>query len=108
MLRKPMILTSLITILALMVMACDPLAPDPKQVVVILTPTVTRTPPPTAIPPASATPSETPTEMPTAATQAATADPCTETKGQVINLSFLSKVSRGEVRYRAYLPPCYT
>jgi enterochelin esterase-like enzyme len=101
-------LLSLLAILASLVIACDPLAPDPTQVVIVLTPTGTRTPLPTAIPPASETPFFTempplPTDPPTAKVAA-----CAETKGQIINLSFASKVIRGNMRYRVYLPPCYS
>src|SRR5947208_3077571 len=68
----------------LFVVACDPLAPDPTRIVIVLTATPTRTPAPTRTP----LPTETPTPEPP--TEAPTATPwlCNEKTGQVVDLTF--------------------
>jgi enterochelin esterase-like enzyme len=93
----------LLLLIASLVVACDPLAPEPTAIVIVLTPTPTLTPPPTAIPEPTESPTpEPPTEVPTA-----TPWVCGELKGQIVNLTFSSKVARADEHYRVYLPPCY-
>lgn len=107
---------------ALLLTGCDPLAPEltPRVIVVTrtpnataigLAPTVTLTPiPPTDIP------TEISTEVQSTETAAVDAVPpksptptvCTEGRGQVVDLNFTSKIAKGKVRYRVFLPPCYT
>ncbi len=93
----------LLLVLACLIVACDPLAPDPTRVVIILTPTSTPTPLPTPIP----EPSDTPTPPPPTASPTATPWVCREKQGQLVNLSFSSKVARADIAYRVYLPSCY-
>ncbi len=92
--------------------ACDPLAPEPTRVVVVLTPTATpalatptaaATESPVATPEAPATETAVPpTEAPTATRWA-----CNEKQGQIVDLQYKSKIARLDERYRIYLPPCY-
>jgi enterochelin esterase-like enzyme len=90
-------------LLAGLIVACEPLAPEPTPVVIVLSSTPTRPPVPTATPP----PTDTSTPPPPTETPTATPWVCTETQGQVLTLSFPSKIARTEVHYRVYLPPCY-
>jgi enterochelin esterase-like enzyme len=48
------------------------------------------------------------TPVPPTLTPTATVWTCTEAKGQVVDLSFTSKIENAKVAYRVYLPPCYT
>jgi len=96
--------------------ACDPLAPEPTRVVVVLTPTATEAPAtptvaatdtPVATQEALATevatePAALPTAVPTA-----TQWVCSEKQGQIVDLQYKSKIARLDERYRIYLPPCY-
>jgi enterochelin esterase-like enzyme len=97
----------MLSLAALMVAACDPLAPIPTPTAVVLivspepsatlpatpTPTVTPTPPPTATPEASPTP---------------TAFPCAEDGGRVLSFDdFRSDIAGENLPYRVYIPPCY-
>src|SRR5436309_6631453 len=87
-----------------LIVACDPLAPDPTAIVIVLSPTPTRTPLPTPLPePTETATPEPPTEVPTA-----TPWICGEAQGQIVNLTFSSRVARADVHYRIYLPPCYS
>ncbi len=86
-----------------LIAACDPLAPEPTPIVIVLSPTPTRTPLPTPLPEPTETPTpEIPTEIPTA-----TPWVCGENQGQIVNLTFSSKVARADEHYRVYLPACY-
>ncbi len=96
--------TLFLFILVLLTVACDPMAPEPTQVVIVLTATPTRTKAPTSTP----LPTETPTPEPPTETPTATPWVCKQTQGQIVDLSFDSKIEGDAVRYRAYLPPCYT
>lgn len=89
--------------------ACDPLAPDPTSIALVSTPTPAPTAFPTPTPTATATPTATPTPLPPTATPIPTATPwiCTETEGQIVDITFPSNVARADARYLAYLPPCY-
>lgn len=60
-------------------------------------PVVTLTATPDGVPVPTITPS--PTE---------TMQPCTETKGQIVQAALFSAEANHEVRYRVYLPPCYS
>ncbi len=86
-----------------LIVACEPLAPEPTPVVIVLSSTPTRPPIPTATP----RPTDTSTPLPPSETPTATPWVCTETQGQVLTLSFPSKIARTDVHYRVYLPPCY-
>src|SRR5690349_2292139 len=112
--RLKLIAFSLIVYLCV---ACDPLAPEPTRVVVVLTPTATEAP---ATPTAAAT--DTPvatqevlvteaavaeTPVPPTAIPAATQWVCSEKQGQIVDLQYKSKIARLDERYRIYLPPCY-
>jgi enterochelin esterase-like enzyme len=93
----------LLLVLAYLFVACDPLAPDPTRVVVVLTSTATRTPVPTPVP----LPSDPPSPEPPTVTPTATPWVCDAKQGQIVNMSFSSKVAKAGVPYRVYLPPCY-
>src|SRR5215813_3045373 len=94
-----------------LLMACDPLAPDAKPVVIIVTSTPKPTPLPTAVP--RATDTETPipptatTEVTAASEPSGTPGECADNQGQVLDLDFGSKLAGTAVKYRIYLPPCY-
>src|SRR5258708_25473133 len=98
---KIMILLSLVCFAFILLAACDPLAPDSTPVVIVITSTPTRTAVPTQAPSETITPTSLP------ATTAATAEACDDTKGQLVDLSFDSKVTSTAIKYRAYLPQCY-
>lgn len=131
--RSYAVIAALIAIVLLT--ACDPLAPEPTAAVIIVTPTdtpqptlilqptdtptvtVTPSPLPTNTPTLTRTPSRTPSRTPTSRpsptvsfTPSPTLPPlaCTETEGQVIDLTLESKIARLNVPYRVYVPPCYT
>jgi enterochelin esterase-like enzyme len=87
-----------------MMAACEPLAPAPTPVVIVLSPTPTNPPSPTVTP----RPTDTETALPPTETPTATPWVCSEKQGQILTLSFNSKIAKTEVHYRAYLPPCYT
>lgn len=121
-LRLPTLLCIFIAA-AFSLVACDPLAPDPTTVVVIVTPTDTPLPTLIVQPTASFTPSVTPTATLTPTprptntpnpTITATATPsltptvCTDTVGQIVDLRFKSAIAKLNVPYRVYLPPCYS
>ncbi|MCC7450558.1 MAG: hypothetical protein IT324_24295 [Anaerolineae bacterium] len=103
--------------------ACDPLAPEPTRVVVVLTPMATDAPAtptsaatdtPVATPEALATEATlatdaavTETPIPSTAIPTATQWVCNEKQGQIVDLQYKSKIARLDQRYRVYLPPCY-
>lgn len=106
--------------LTCLLIACDPLAPNATPIVIVITqtplPTRTRAPLPSATPTTASTAS---TDTASSATESAASDTgtmvltpmaftCTEVKGQVIDLTLSSKILKGPLAYRAYLPPCYT
>ncbi|MBX3066046.1 MAG: hypothetical protein KF726_23910 [Anaerolineae bacterium] len=112
----------ILMVCAAILSACDPLAPEPTAIVVVITPT---TPSPTLIvqptetftPSPTLTPTRTPTLPPTSTftpsptlepTATYTAIACAETEGQIVDLSFDSKISNENLPYRVYLPPCYS
>src|SRR5712692_3100455 len=105
--------------------ACDPLAPDSAPVVIVVTPTIapTRTSLPALAPTAAPTQAdlssttlqagtetgpEPATVVPLTSTESASAQGCTETQGLVVDLQFSSKIAGTAIKYRAYLPPCYS
>src|SRR5687768_4735675 len=112
--RKTIFLISM----ALLLMGCDPLASDPTPRVIIVThtpipttirlaPTATETSiPPTDVP-TQAPAENNPTEVAVVEVKSPTPAFCTESEGQIVDLSFTSKIARGKVRYRVFLPPCY-
>lgn len=97
----------LMTLLALMLTACDPFAPvtTPTAQTIIVTPADSATPRP------SVTPTITATLPPTAtrpATATATPPACLSQNGQVVPYDTFRSASAGEnLRYRVYIPSCY-
>ncbi len=93
-----------------LVAACDPLAPQPSPVVVVVQPTVNPTILPTAypspVPTITLTPTPTITPTPTLS-PTPTPRTCQDKGGRFTELSFDSTVTRKKVTYRVYLPPCY-
>ncbi len=107
--KSGLIITSLLMII---IAGCEPFAPQEQQApVVVITATATEAPPPTATPLFSNTlptqPPPTPTPTLPAITAEPTLVPCTETTGRVIENTFTSTISGGEVPYRVYVPPCF-
>lgn len=95
-------LTILLLGLIMLLIACDPLAPTPQTIIV--TPIPSRTP--TLTPTITETP--TPTITPTPETPTPTPFPCDESSGQIITFDqFRSDIAGENLRYRAYVPPCY-
>src|SRR5258706_1545855 len=105
----------LVLCMACILIGCDPLAPNATPVVIVITqtPVPTRTSPP--LPTQTATKLSL-TSVPIVTTEAATVasdEPpatesgCTQVKGQIVDLSFDSKILKAPMVYRAYLPPCY-
>jgi enterochelin esterase-like enzyme len=94
-------------LLALLIAACDPLAPvaAPTAVVIIVTAEPSETPTPTA------TPTTTPTAQPSptrAATATATLIPCLGEGGQLLEFDdFRSEIANEVITYNVYVPPCY-
>jgi enterochelin esterase-like enzyme len=75
------------------------------------TPSRTLTPSRTVPPSRTPTPTRTNTPAPTVTlTPSITLTPlaCAETEGQIVDLTLTSAIVRGPVRYRVYLPPCYS
>ncbi len=99
---------ALVFIPVLLLLACDPLMPtQPPPAVLIVSPELSETlpPSPTVSPTPSQTPlpSETPNYTPTA-----TPFPCDDDSGQYIDITDnRSAVANENLRYRVYLPPCY-
>lgn len=97
-------------LLALLLAACEPLAPyNPTPVAMVITNTPTATVPPTATPtrsPATLAPTSTPTPD---TTMTPTPFPCDEERGQFLDFGEnASEIANGEnLRFRVYLPPCY-
>ncbi len=87
---------------------CDALARyDPTPVVLIITAVPSSTPRPTATPTATFTVTPTPTATPDLR-PTATAFPCEETRGQIINfVDNFSEIAQENIRYLVYVPPCY-
>jgi S-formylglutathione hydrolase FrmB len=92
-------------LIPLLILGCDPLAPQPTPQVIIVSPV------PSDTPVAAPTPAVTPTPVPTltpAVTATPTPLPCDESNGQIIKFDdFRSKVAEEKLRYRVYIPPCY-
>jgi enterochelin esterase-like enzyme len=98
---KPLILLAFL----LLIVACDPLAPQPTAQVIIITSPPSETPPPSPTAPPTAAPTDTP---PPTDTPTPTPIPCDEPTGTVVNFDeFRSKVAGENLRYRVYIPPCY-
>ena len=89
----------LIAIIALWMLA-QPLPETPPPTL-----TLTPTPTPTATNTPTSTPTPTPTPTPTITPSPTPA--CTETRGQVEQLTYFSQTTGSEEAYRVYLPPCY-
>src|SRR5437016_5349370 len=79
--------------------ACDPLAPDPTRIVIVLTSTATRTPVPTPVP----LPTDPPSPQPPTETPTATPWICGTKQGQIVNMAFSSRIAKAGVPYRVYL-----
>ncbi|GAB4307876.1 MAG: hypothetical protein Kow00117_01120 [Phototrophicales bacterium] len=87
--------------------ACDPMAPQPTPVVVLVSPVPSLTPTPrdTDTPTPTRTPVPTPTQvvLPTS-----TPFPCDEDSGRIVEFNDnFSEIARENLRYRVYIPPCY-
>ncbi|CAG0988476.1 partial Endo-1,4-beta-xylanase Z, partial [Anaerolineae bacterium] len=95
----------------LLVVACEPLAPDDQsQQVIVVTATPLPSPRPSATPPfVTALPTRVEaTVTPTIATRPTVSlPPCEETEGRVLDATFTSTIMENEVPYRMYLPPCF-
>ncbi|MDL1900127.1 hypothetical protein FBR02_05090 [Anaerolineae bacterium CFX9] len=100
-------LALLAAVIALLLIACDPLSPVPTPTpqIIIVTPANTSTPLPTETP----RPTDTPVPSPTPeASPSPTPFPCDEESGQYIPFDdFRSEVAGENLRYRVYIPPCY-
>lgn len=94
------------TLLALLLMACEPLSYQPTPVAVVITGVPTETPVPSITPTPSLTPTSSPT--PTPFTPTPTPYQCAEEQGQFIDIEDnFSDLARENLRYRVYVPPCY-
>lgn len=97
---------TLFLLVAVFLVACDPLAaPLATPQVVIVTPVPSSTPPatPTSAPTRTPIPTRTPDFTPTP-----TVPPCPEEAGHVETFDqFRSQVTGQTLRYRVYIPPCY-
>jgi enterochelin esterase-like enzyme len=98
-------------LLAIAATACEPLAPEANQQVIIVitnTPTPVASASPTAL---LATPLPTrplPTPTPTLyIPPTPTVPPCNESEGRVLEETLASTIAENEVPYRLYLPPCF-
>jgi enterochelin esterase-like enzyme len=108
-------------------LGCDPLAPNAPRVIIVtptfkptipalaLEPSATLVPTVEAIPPTQASDSTSNASdvmVQTVANDLSAATPaepdCSTGVGQIVNLYFASKIARTDVKYRVYLPPCYT
>jgi len=101
---------SILTILlpVMLLVACDPMAPQPTPFPVIVTSDATHTP--TVTPSVTPRPTQTPSATPTAnILPTSTIAPCINDGGQIIETTqFRSQVAGGEnLRYNVYIPPCY-
>jgi enterochelin esterase-like enzyme len=89
----------------LLVLGCDPLAPQPTAQVIIVSPIPSATTPPTATTAVTNTPVPTSTPI---ITPSPTPFPCDEPKGRIEKFDdFRSTIAEERLRYRVYLPPCY-
>lgn len=98
----------ILCIVVIVLAACDPMAPQPTPVPVLVSPVPSLTPTPRA----TDTPTPTRTPEPTYTPElppTATPFPCEVDSGQIIEINeFISETARGEnLRYHVYLPPCY-
>lgn len=94
-----------LTLLPLIVAACEPLAPAPTPQVIIVTPVPSSTPPATETPLATRTPLPTPTPD---YTPTPSPFPCEAEGGTMLAFDeFRSEIAGENLRYRVYIPPCY-
>lgn len=110
-LRMLLTLFGLITFVSILI-ACEPLAPDPNsQAVIIVTATYTPAPPasPTAL-----LPTRLPTQIPPTNTStpvitpSPTVQPCAESEGRLLeDQTFDSDVTGEAILYDMYVPPCF-
>jgi enterochelin esterase-like enzyme len=100
---QKLLYTILVALIALIITACDPMAPQPVVIVVTDTPTYTPTPFVTNTPTSTRTPipTETPDFTPTP-----TPFPCEE-DGTLDELSLSGDSAQESIRYSVYAPPCY-
>lgn len=116
MLRKILILIVVILLIA----ACEPLAPEVTQQVIIITNTPTQTAEvpivtQTAVAAANAVPTRPPvtptlTPRPTNTLPplpTSTVNPCDDSQGELFESAFNSEIVGGLVTYNVYLPPCF-
>lgn len=96
----------LIVLALVLLAACDPLVPAPTAEVIIVTPFPSQTPLPTHTPNFTRTPLPTLTPVDTATP---TPLPCEADGGTMIAFDdFRSPSANENLRYRVYIPPCYT
>jgi enterochelin esterase-like enzyme len=109
--RTPALTAALTLSLILLLIGCDSLAlPTPTAQVIVITgeptatPTRTPTPPPTATAPPTITPSPTATAEAVAAARL-----CDEDTGALLSVDkFYSSIADENLRYKVYVPPCYS
>lgn len=107
---EPMKRLTLIFILLGLLAACDPLAPEDSQQVIVVTNTptqpllITTTPNLTNSLPTRPAPTATAVQVmiPTG-----TVPPCEETEGTLFESSFSSAIAGDDLPYNVYLPPCF-
>lgn len=92
---------------------CEPTAPQPTPVVVVVATQPLPTAIPTDTPTATASPTATPTPLPTATPTlppppTVTPFVCAEESGRVISMNLDSEIAGKFIPYNVYLPPCYT
>lgn len=101
--KRPLV--PFLSLLAALLLGCDPLAPVATPQVMIVTPVPSNTPTPTSTPTLTRTPIPTPTVN---TTPSATPYPCDQESGQVLEFDqFRSEIAGENLRYRVYVPPCY-
>jgi enterochelin esterase-like enzyme len=100
----------------LLLAACEPLAPDVEQAVIVITNTPEASPAVSETPLFGNTIPERPTETPTRAVTltptvqiipTATLPPCDESEGAFFESSYASSIAGEDVPYNVYLPPCF-
>ena len=103
-------ITWVIFTIVVLLTACDPLAPDSSQSIIVVTNTPTQTPEATTTAlfgnpiPTRQAPTQTPTSV---AIPTATVPPCNETAGSFFESDFQSAITGEAVPYNIYLPPCF-
>ncbi len=113
--RKFALVVLMVVAVASVIVACEPLAPEPNsqavngQAVIVIT--NTPSPAPLSPSPVLATPLPTrfvPTDTPIPGpTLTPTVPSCDETEGRLVDSAFRSEITDELIDYRLYFPPCY-